>query len=199
MSIRLCGAYRSSLAQLPFMQPPAGPSTSWKKRRRQKMSAERDGDYEVGYRKPPVNKRFQKGRSGNPLGRPKESKNLLTLMDKELDARIWVSENGKSERIPKRRAFIKRLINSALTGNDRAAQLVLQNQSREARGDRVSKASASKVNPLARTSDEELDRMLARLSPRERDAMYYILDTARGAQLPQSQYLSEEMKAWFKR
>ncbi len=176
--------------------PPAGPSTRWKRRRRQKMSTERDGEYKVGYRKPPVNKRFQKGHSGNPRGRPSDSKNLTTLIDKELDARILVSENGKNERIPKRRAFAKRLINSALEGDHRAAQLVLQNQDR---GGRVSKPSSSKDDPpaRARVSDEELDRVLARLTPQERDAMYYILDRSRGEQNPQTFYLSDEIKAWF--
>jgi hypothetical protein len=163
------------------------------------MSTERDGEYEVGYRKPPTNTRFQKGRSGNPKGRPKDSKNLATLIDRELDARVLVNENGRHERIPKRRAFVKRLINSALTGDHRAAQMVLQNQGREGRVDRVPKVSASSGDPPSRTrSNEELDIMLARLSPRLEDAMYYILDIARGAQLPQSEYLSEEMKAWFK-
>ena len=27
-----------------------------------------DEDYQVGYRKPPLHSRFQKGRSGNPAG-----------------------------------------------------------------------------------------------------------------------------------
>jgi hypothetical protein len=152
------------------------------------------------YRKPPANKRFQKGHSGNAKGRPRDSKNLTTLIDKELDARVLVNENGRNERIPKRRAFVKRLINSALKGDHRATQLVFQNQGRESRVDRVPKVSASSGDPPARTrpSNEELDRMLARLSPREEDAIYYILQRARGAQLPQSEYLSEEMKAWFK-
>ena len=29
--------------------------------------------YEVGYKKPPKAKRFQKGKSGNPSGRPKKA------------------------------------------------------------------------------------------------------------------------------
>ncbi|MGJ3627161.1 DUF5681 domain-containing protein [Sphingomonas sp. MMS24-JH45] len=33
--------------------------------------------YEVGYGKPPIHARFQKGQSGNPKGRKKGSKNLV--------------------------------------------------------------------------------------------------------------------------
>src|SRR3954452_22678400 len=41
--------------------------------------------YEVGYGKPPRHTRFEKGRSGNPRGRPKSSKNLATLLAAALD------------------------------------------------------------------------------------------------------------------
>ena len=37
----------------------------------------RKKDYEVGYRKPPKDKRFKKGQSGNPAGRSK-GKDKLT-------------------------------------------------------------------------------------------------------------------------
>lgn len=37
----------------------------------------RSSDYDVGYRKPPSKTRFQKGRSGNPRGRPGGRKNEL--------------------------------------------------------------------------------------------------------------------------
>jgi hypothetical protein len=34
----------------------------------------RQASYDVGYRKPPAGNRFKKGRSGNPLGRPRKAK-----------------------------------------------------------------------------------------------------------------------------
>lgn len=45
------------------------------------------GDYAVGYGKPPVETRFQKGQSGNPEGRPRGKKQLVTLMAEALSGR----------------------------------------------------------------------------------------------------------------
>jgi len=47
------------------------------------------GDDEVGYSKPPVHTRFQKGQSGNPSGRPAGRKNILELVAEEAYRMVW--------------------------------------------------------------------------------------------------------------
>ena len=48
---------------------------------------EQSGDYGVGYGKPPVEGRFEKGKSGNPGGRPRRTKSLASLLGEALSQR----------------------------------------------------------------------------------------------------------------
>src|SRR5215467_10821614 len=77
-------------------------------------------DYTVGYRKPPRHAGFQKGRSGNPRGRPKGSKNLATLLNQALDERVTVTEDGRRRRITKREQVITQLVNKSAAADLRA-------------------------------------------------------------------------------
>ena len=63
-----------------------------RQRSRRPYPREKSGDYEVGYRKPPVNTRFKSGQSGNPKGRPRGSKGFATLMRKALSETVLVRE-----------------------------------------------------------------------------------------------------------
>jgi len=83
-------------------------------------------DYAVGYGKPPKDSRFKKGQSGNPGGRPKGSKNLLTLIHDELDRPIPVREDGRSRKVRARDALAKRLVHKGLSGHDRSIELLFK-------------------------------------------------------------------------
>lgn len=76
--------------------------------------------YEIGYRRPPKSGRFKKGQSGNPKGRPKGSKNFLTILEQELNQPIIVNENGKKKKISRMQAMVKRLVSEALQGERRS-------------------------------------------------------------------------------
>jgi hypothetical protein len=76
--------------------------------------------YQIGYRRPPVSGQFKKGQSGNPKGRPKGSRNFLTLLQKELGQSIVVNENGKKKIITRLQAMVKRIVAGALQGDQKA-------------------------------------------------------------------------------
>lgn len=101
------------------------------------------GDYEVGYRKPPLHTRFRKGRSGNPRGRPHASKNLGTLLNDALNEPVVVVEDGRRRRISKREAMIAQLVNRSAKADLRAIKIILDTQQQiEARasGERANEA-----------------------------------------------------------
>ena len=75
---------------------------------------------ESGYKNPPKHSRFQKGRSGNPAGRPKGSKNTLKLLDAVLEQKIKIQQEGKTISITKKQAMLMQLVNAAVKGEIKA-------------------------------------------------------------------------------
>tara|TARA_B100000965_G_C19489162_1_gene712196 strand:+ start:117 stop:602 length:486 start_codon:yes stop_codon:yes gene_type:complete len=76
-------------------------------------------DYEVGYGKPPKHTQFRKGKSGNPRGRPKGSKNTATIMTELLARKVPVKQNGEIRNLSLREALLTKLAAKAMEGNTR--------------------------------------------------------------------------------
>jgi Family of unknown function (DUF5681) len=120
------------------------------------------GDYAVGYGKPPRHAGFQKGRSGNPKGRPKGSKNLATLVAQALDEKVMVTEEGRRRRVTKRELVVTQLVNKSAAADLRAIkQLTDIVQSAERR----SEAGAAPPEPAQLTAPDRdvVELFVARL------------------------------------
>src|ERR1700680_1087538 len=61
----------------------------------------KDGKYKVGYRRPPLHSRFEAGTSGNPKGRPKQSKarNIRKDLQEVYLQEISVGDGKKQRRM----------------------------------------------------------------------------------------------------
>src|SRR5215469_2130 len=82
------------------------------------------GTYEVGYRKPPRSSQFSKGKSGNPKGRPRGSRNLKTDLLEELGSKVIVKEGSKRRSLTKQQALLKRLVERGFGGDHKAIALL---------------------------------------------------------------------------
>ena len=87
-------------------------------------------DKPVGYRNPPVHSRFPKGRSGNPGGRKKDSRNFRTVLE-EVMARE-VEQPGKNRPIPLIEALFLKLADCGLKGDWKAIESLLDRAERHA-------------------------------------------------------------------
>src|SRR5262245_30518186 len=81
---------------------------------------------DVGYGRPPVHSQFKPGRSGNPKGRPRNSRNLRTIIQDALTAKIVLRQGQGKRSISKLEGIVLRQIEGALKGNDRAALATLK-------------------------------------------------------------------------
>jgi hypothetical protein len=89
----------------------------------------------VGYRKPPRRSQFQKGKSGNPNGRPKGS-GVRTAMEKVAARTIPMTVEGKRSKVPATEALLMQMLQRALEGDATARRDFLKI------ADQVSKARA---------------------------------------------------------
>jgi hypothetical protein len=84
-----------------------------------------DENEQVGYGRPPKARRFVKGRSGNPRGRPKGS-GLRSSAEKVLDRKVTVTEDGVQRTATIIEALLLQMSQRALAGDAVARRELLK-------------------------------------------------------------------------
>jgi Family of unknown function (DUF5681) len=82
-------------------------------------------DETVGYKRPPKATQFKPGKTGNARGRPKGSRKLDADLVEMLSQVMTVREDGKTRRISRQEAILRRLLSQALQGDEKAIKLIL--------------------------------------------------------------------------
>ena len=85
----------------------------------------KDGEYTIGYGRPPKASQFTEGKSGNPKGKLKGTRSLAAYLKDVLSSKVTVTENGKSRKVPRLQVILQRLTNDAMRGEKTAVKLVV--------------------------------------------------------------------------
>lgn len=80
---------------------------------------------EVGYGKPPRDKQFKKGQSGNPSGRPKQRPNLRATLERHLSRRVQTRVGDKMTTMTVFEAMVMSLIAAGGRGNLKVIHMIL--------------------------------------------------------------------------
>ncbi|MBX3483098.1 DUF5681 domain-containing protein [Phenylobacterium sp.] len=122
----------------------------------------RPRDYEVGKGKTPVETRFQPGQSGNPKGRPRKKPSPSPLLPigndaddtfiREIGRAYPVTDRGRESELPALDIVIRSQIASAIKGNTRAQQAVIQ------RAENISRRRAAETQEFLEMLEESKTR-----------------------------------------
>jgi hypothetical protein len=85
-----------------------------------------DTENQVGYKKPPKASRFQKGRSGNPSGRPRKTPGIPEMLAKVSKQKILTNGKNGHKYMTKLEASITQLMNKSASGDLKAEKLLME-------------------------------------------------------------------------
>ena len=86
-----------------------------------------DGDYKVGYKKPPRQYQFKKGQSGNPSGKRREvaTGSIIKELEQRVSATQTITEEGRKKKVKFLQLMVRGLVANAANGNIDAFNLLI--------------------------------------------------------------------------
>jgi hypothetical protein len=84
-----------------------------------------EGQYRVGYGRPPIHARFKPGESGNPNGRPAGHPNAKSTVARVINEKVAVREGQKTRNMTKLEAMVQAHAMKAMKGDARSASIVI--------------------------------------------------------------------------
>jgi len=121
-------------------------------------------NYDVGYGRPPKNKQFPKGKSGNPKGRPKHPVTFQDTLNRKMATLVTVTENGVKKKKTTLEVMVQRYINQALIGNDKLLALFIKENAQDVRIEGILYPPETKeFSPEEQARSEELQELVLKL------------------------------------
>ena len=127
----------------------------------------------VGYKHPPANKRFAKGQSGNPKGRPKGTPSVADILKSLFNKKVPVREANRVRMMETCEAIVRLTVGKARSGDARALTTILAILEKlGATKDVTSEERQNRTIKLARAlTMEDYDLLYA--PAREKERQYY--------------------------
>ncbi len=124
----------------------------------------------VGYGNPPVETRFQKGQSGNPMGRPPKSLDKRAIVERVLTEKQRLNNQPKGERVLYTRLdlIVMLLKQLAASGHQQATNLFTSVNEKYGRQEPDNRVTSYLVVPEVLTKEE----WVAKYSPKEKPPDY---------------------------
>jgi len=85
---------------------------------------EKDEQRDVGYGRPPIKNQFKPGESGNKKGRPKGTKNTVTILNEILNSKVMVTDNDKKMKMSRRGVILTQTVSKAMKGDLKAVGIL---------------------------------------------------------------------------
>jgi hypothetical protein len=116
-----------------------------------------NNDYVVGKGRPPVSTRFKPGQSGNPKGRPKGAKNLVTYIFQALNRKVPMKDGGRIRKVTSREGIAEVTVNRALKGDHKVLPLIIDLDRDSGAAQEREKLGAIRENRMPTTPQEALE------------------------------------------